>query len=154
MLVYWRWPDPATVPAVTIHRVTPTMTMDTTSTSIDSVTRLVVGQVVNAIAARDWSALMQIVDDSVVYWRPGTSDRVDGARAYVAEWQSFVKKTSALSYRPHTVLVDGDTAMVEATAEGTWQDGSPLNYSLVSVMRVAQGRLVEEREYIVPRTRA
>lgn len=126
--------------------------MDSTTSSIDNVTRHVVGQVVNAIAARDWASLGQIVDDNIIYWRPGTNDRVDGARAYVSEWQAFTQKTSELAYRPHTVMVEGDTAMVEATAEGIWQDGSPLRYSLVSVMRVANGRLAEEREYIVPRT--
>lgn len=63
-------------------------------------------------------------------------------------------QAAQLSYRPHTVLVQGDTAMVEATADGIWTDGTPLNYSLVSVLRVAAGKLVEEREYIVPRTRS
>jgi len=129
------------------------MFMDTTAQTADTVTRHVVGQVVNAIASRDWDSLARVVDDAVIYWRPGTSDRVDGAGAYIAEWKSFMQKTASISYRPHTVLVEGDTAMVEATAEGTWQNGSPLHYSLVSVLRVANGKLVEEREYIVPRTR-
>jgi ketosteroid isomerase-like protein len=129
------------------------MVMDTTAHTADTVTRHVVGQVVNAIAARDWESLSRVVDDTVIYWRPGTADRVDGARAYIAEWKAFMQKTASISYRPHTVLVEGDTAMVEATAEGTWQSGAPLHYSLVSVLRVANGKLVEEREYIVPRTR-
>jgi len=131
-----------------------TMVMDTTQTPIDAITRHVVGQVINAIAARDWDSLELTVAADMVYWRPGTSDRVDGAAGYVKQWRSFVEETSELSYRPHTVMVQGDTAMVEATAEGRWKDGSDLNYSLVTVMRVAAGRLVEEREYIVPRTRA
>ncbi|MBC7645419.1 MAG: nuclear transport factor 2 family protein [Thermoleophilia bacterium] len=131
-----------------------TMVMDTTQTPTDAITRHVVGQVINAIAARDWDSLELTVAADMVYWRPGTSDRVDGATGYVAQWRRFVEETSELSYRPHTVMVQGDTAMVEATAEGRWKDGSRLNYSLVTVMRVAGGRLVEEREYIVPRTQA
>jgi hypothetical protein len=50
------------------------------------------------------------------------------------------------------VIVEGDTAMVEASAE--WRDvnAEARRYSLVTVMRVAGGKLVEEREYIVPAT--
>jgi ketosteroid isomerase-like protein len=130
------------------------MVMDTQQVTVDVVTRHVVGQVINAIAAHDWDALAMAVDANIVYWRPGTRDRVDGVVAYVEEWRDFASRTSQLIYRPHTVLVQGDTAMVEATAEGRWLDGSPLNYSLVTVMRIAGGKLVEEREYIVPKTRA
>jgi ketosteroid isomerase-like protein len=121
-------------------------------TSADLMTRHVVGQVINSIAARDWTALAACVAPDIIYWRPGTRDRIDGAHAYVSEWKRFVESTSSLSYRPHTVLVQGDTAMVEATAEGTYADsGEPLHFSMVTVMRIAGGRLVEEREYIVPR---
>jgi ketosteroid isomerase-like protein len=130
-----------------------TMVMDTEAIPVDIVTRHVVGQVINAIAARDWDALATCVDPDIVYWRPGTNDRVDGVVEYVSEWRGFVDKTQQLSYRPHTVLVQGDTAMVEATAEGRWADGSQLEYSMITVMRVSGGKLVEEREYIVPRTR-
>jgi ketosteroid isomerase-like protein len=126
------------------------MVMDTQPISQELVTRHVVGQVVNAIAAGDWDALAVCVAPDMVYWRPGTGDRVDGMVGYVEEWRSFVASTAALQYRPHTVLVQGDTAMVEATAEGRFVDGTPLRYSMVSVLRVAGGRLVEEREYIVP----
>lgn len=128
--------------------------MDTNSTSkaaMGQVTRHVVGQVVNSIASRDWQSLMGVVAPDIVYWRPGTKDRVDGAAGYVSEWRKFIESTSKLDYRPHTVLVDGDTAMVEATAEGTYANGAPLRFSLVTVMRVEHGRLAEEREYIVPR---
>ncbi|MCW2923372.1 MAG: hypothetical protein JWM98_776, partial [Thermoleophilia bacterium] len=76
---------------------------------------------------------------------------VDGAQSYVAEWQRFVESTSRLDYRPHTVMVDGDTAMVEATADGEFAAGDPLAFSMVSIMRISGGRLAEEREYIVPR---
>ncbi len=128
------------------------MVMNPDETSTDLMTRHVVGQVINAIAARDWTSLAACVAPDVIYWRPGTRDRIDGADAYVSEWRSFVDSTSDLSYRPHTVLVQGDTAMVEATAEGTWSaSGEPLHFSMVTVMRIAGGRLVEEREYIVPR---
>src|SRR6476619_4629049 len=96
------------------------MTMDPTESSTELVTRHVVGQVINSIAARDWTSLAACVAADMVYWRPGTNDRVDGAKAYVDEWQRFVASTSRLDYRPHTVLVDGDTAMVEATAEGVY----------------------------------
>jgi ketosteroid isomerase-like protein len=128
------------------------MVMNPDETSTDLMTRHVVGQVINSIAARDWATLAACVAPEVIYWRPGTRDRIDGADAYVAEWQRFVASTSDLSYRPHTVLVQGETAMVEATAEGTWaESGEPLHFSMVTVMRIAGGRLVEEREYIVPR---
>jgi ketosteroid isomerase-like protein len=130
------------------------MVMDTQQVTVDVVTRHVVGQVINAISAEDWDALALAVDPAIVYWRPGTADRIDGVAAYVEEWRTFVRTTARLEYRPHTVLVQGDTAMVEASAEGTWLDGTPLNYSVVSVMRVAGGKLCEEREYIVPRTRS
>lgn len=115
------------------------------------VTRHVVGQVINSIAARDWTSLAACVAPDIVYWRPGTHDRIDGANAYVAEWQRFADSTSSLEYRPHTVLVEGEVAMVEATAEGRYATGEPLQFSMVSVMRVTGGRLAEEREYIVPR---
>ena len=127
------------------------MVLDSDATSAELVTRHVVGQVINAIAARDWTSLAACVAPDIIYWRPGTHDRVDGAQAYVAEWQRFVESTSQLDYRPHTVLVQGETAMVEATAEGTYASGEPLQFSMVTVMRVAGGRLAEEREYIVPR---
>ncbi|MCW2974240.1 MAG: hypothetical protein JWN72_2513 [Thermoleophilia bacterium] len=127
------------------------MVRDSDATSADQVTRHVVGQVINAIAARDWNSLAATVAPDVIYWRPGTHDRIDGAAAYVAEWQRFVDSTSALDYRPHTVLVQGETAMVEATAEGRYASGEPLFFSMVTVMRIANGRLAEEREYIVPR---
>ena len=127
------------------------MTMDPTATSTEQATRHVVGQVVNSIAARDWMSLAACVAPDIVYWRPGTQDRVDGASSYVAEWQRFVDQTSDLHYRPHTVVVQADTAVIEATAEGTYADGTPLHFSMVTLMRVAGGRLVEEREYIVPR---
>ena len=127
------------------------MVINHESSATDQLTRHVVGQVINSIAARDWTSLSACVSPEIVYWRPGTSDRIDGADAYVAEWQRFVENTSRLTYRPHTVLVDGETAMVEATAEGEYADGSPLQFSTVSIMRVSGGRLVEEREYIVPR---
>ena len=128
------------------------MVMNPTETSADLMTRHVVGQVINSIAARDWTALAACVAPEIIYWRPGTRDRIDGAEAYVAEWQRFVEQTSHLEYRPHTVLVQGETAMVEATAEGTYAaSGEPLHFSMVTVMRIADGRVVEEREYIVPR---
>jgi ketosteroid isomerase-like protein len=128
------------------------MVMNPDETSAEMMTRHVVGQVINSIAARDWNALAACVAPEIVYWRPGTHDRIDGAQAYVAEWQRFVESTSSLAYRPHTVLVDGETAMVEATAEGVYAaSGDPLHFSMVTVMRIAGGRLVEEREYIVPR---
>lgn len=126
------------------------MVMDTQPISTDVVTRHVVGQVINAIAAQDWDALAICVDPNVIYWRPGTADRVDGVVQYVQEWRRFVESTSRLNYRPHTVIAQGDTAMIEATAEGAMHDGTPIQFSMVSVMRVAAGRLVEEREYIVP----
>lgn len=125
--------------------------MNADVSSVELVTRHVVGQVVNSIAARDWTSLAACVAPDVVYWRPGTRDRVDGAAAYVQEWRRFVDSTSRLEYRPHTVLVEGDTAMIEATAVGEYAGGEPLHFSLVSVMRVVGGRLAEEREYIVPR---
>lgn len=126
--------------------------MNPDETSSELMTRHVVGQVINSIAARDWTSLAACVSPQIIYWRPGTRDRIDGADAYVAEWRRFMESTSSLAYRPHTVLVEGDTAMVEATAEGTYADsGAPLHFSMVAVMRVAGGRLVEEREYIVPR---
>jgi ketosteroid isomerase-like protein len=128
------------------------MVLDSDATSAELVTRHVVGQVINAIAARDWTSLAACVAPDIIYWRPGTHDRVDGAQAYVAEWQRFVESTSRLDYRPHTVLVQGETAMIEATAEGTYASGEPLQFSMVTVMRIAGGRLAEEREYIVPRT--
>lgn len=128
------------------------MTMDTSS-SADLVTRHVVGQVVNAIAARDWESLEAVVHPEIVYWRPGTGDRVDGAAGYVREWRKFLESAQQLVYRPHTVLVQGDTAMVEATAEWKLANGEQARYSMVTVMRIAGGRLVEEREYIVPNTR-
>lgn len=127
------------------------MSTDPDATSLELVTRHVVGQVINSIAARDWTSLAACVSPEIVYWRPGTRDRIDGAHAYVAEWRRFVESTSSLDYRPHTVLVDGEMAMVEATAEGSYPTGEPLQFSLVTVMRIAGGRLVEEREYIVPR---
>lgn len=128
------------------------MVMNPDETSADLMTRHVVGQVINSIAARDWTSLAACVAPDIIYWRPGTRDRIDGAEAYVAEWQRFVESTSRLEYRPHTVLVQGDTAMVEATAEGQYaESGEPLHFSMVTVMRVAGGRLAEEREYIVPR---
>lgn len=128
------------------------MVMNPDETSAEMMTRHVVGQVINSIAARDWTSLAACVAPEIVYWRPGTRDRIDGADAYVSEWKRFVDSTSHLEYRPHTVLVQGDNAMVEATAEGTYaQSGDPLHFSMVTVMRVAGGRLVEEREYIVPR---
>jgi len=128
------------------------MIMDTDQLATDLVTRNVVGQVINAIASRDWETLAACVAPDVVYWRPGTSDRVDGVRGYVSEWRSFVERTADLRYRPHTVLVQGDTAMVEATAEWTEPTGAPVVYSMVTIMKVVGGRLAEEREYIVPRT--
>ena len=100
------------------------MVRDSDATSADLATRHVVGQVINAIAVRDWSSLAATVAPDVIYWRPGTHDRIDGAAAYVAEWQRFVESTSALDYRPHTVLVQGETAMVEATAEGRYASAS------------------------------
>lgn len=127
------------------------MVMDPDATSAELVTRHVVGQVINSIAARDWTSLGACVAPDIVYWRPGTRDRIDGAEAYVAEWQRFVESTSRLDYRPHTVLVQGDTAMVEATADGVYATGEPLQFSMVTVMRIDGGRLAEEREYIVPR---
>lgn len=127
------------------------MTMDPQVNSAELATRHVVGQVVNSIAARDWTSLHACVAPDIIYWRPGTNDRVDGAEAYVAEWQRFVAQTSRLDYRPHTVVVQGETAVIEATAEGEYADGSPLQFSMVTMMRVAGGRLAEEREYIVPR---
>lgn len=132
-------------------RAVPTMTMDPQVNSAELATRHVVGQVVNSIAARDWTSLHACVAPDIIYWRPGTNDRVDGAEAYVAEWQRFVAQTSRLDYRPHTVVVQGETAVIEATAEGEYADGSPLQFSMVTMMRVAGGRLAEEREYIVPR---
>jgi ketosteroid isomerase-like protein len=132
----------------------PTMVMDTDSLSADVVTRSVVGQVVNAIAAGDWNALAVCVAADVVYWRPGTGDRIDGVVEYVEEWRRFVREdTTRLSYRPHSVTVQGDTGVVEASVEGALPDGTPVNYSMVSVMRVTGGKLVEEREYIVMNTR-
>lgn len=128
------------------------MVMDTESVPVDIVTRHIVGQVINAIAARDWDALAACVDANIVYWRPGTNDRIDGVVSYVREWRSFIEQAARLDYRPHTVLVQGDTAMVEATAQGTMEDGSPLDFSMITVMRIAGGKLAEEREYIVPRT--
>ncbi|MCB0880298.1 MAG: nuclear transport factor 2 family protein [Thermoleophilia bacterium] len=126
--------------------------MNPDETSAELMTRHVVGQVINSIAAQDWTSLAACVAPEIIYWRPGTRDRIDGADAYVKEWKRFADSTSNLSYRPHTVLVDGETAMVEATAEGTWsQSGEPLHFSMVTVMRISDGRLVEEREYIVPR---
>lgn len=134
------------------HPSVPTMVTDHDETSAGLMTRHVVGQVINSIAQRDWAALTACVAPDIIYWRPGTRDRIDGAHAYVAEWQRFVESTSDLRYRPHTVLVQGDTAMVEATAEGTYaENGEPLHFSMVTVMRVEGGRLAEEREYIVPR---
>lgn len=128
------------------------MVMDPEAATDELVTRHVVGQVINSIAARDWTSLGACVAPNIVYWRPGTSDRIDGADRYVAEWQRFVESTSRLDYRPHTVLVQGDTAMVEATADGEYATGEPLQFSMVTVMRIAGGRLAEEREYIVPRS--
>ena len=125
--------------------------MDPSNTSAEQATRHIVGQVINSIAARDWTSLAACVSPEIVYWRPGTRDRIDGAHAYVTEWQRFVESTSRLDYRPHTVLVEGSVAMVEATAEGEYATGEPLHFSMVPVMRIAGGRLVEEREYIVPR---
>jgi ketosteroid isomerase-like protein len=127
------------------------MVMDPEAATDELVTRHVVGQVINSIAARDWTSLAACVAPDIVYWRPGTRDRIDGAEAYVAEWQRFVESTSSLDYRPHTVLVQGDTAMVEASADGQFATGEPLHFSMVTVMRIAGGRLAEEREYIVPR---
>ena len=127
------------------------MTMHPDETSAELVTRHVVGQVINSIAARDWTSLAACVAPEIIYWRPGTRDRIDGAQAYVAEWQRFMASTSRLDYRPHTVIVDGEQAMIEATAEGEYASGEPLHFSMVTVMRIAGGRLVEEREYIVPR---
>lgn len=127
------------------------MTTHPDPASADLATRHVVGQVINSIAARDWASLAACVSPDIIYWRPGTRDRIDGAHAYVAEWQRFVESTSRLDYRPHTVLVQGDQAMVEATAEGEYSSGEPLHFSMVTVMRVSNGRLAEEREYIVPR---
>lgn len=127
------------------------MVMDPESATDELVTRHVVGQVINSIAARDWTSLAACVAPDIVYWRPGTRDRIDGAQQYVAEWQRFVESTSRLDYRPHTVLVQGDTAMVEASADGQYATGEPLRFSMVTVMRIAGGRLAEEREYIVPR---
>lgn len=127
------------------------MTMDPVASSVELTTRHVVGQVVNSIAARDWTSLAACVAPNVIYWRPGTQDRIDGAGAYVAEWQRFVESTSSLTYRPHTVVVQADTAVIEATAEGVYADGTPLNFSMVTMMRIENGRLAEEREYIVPR---
>ena len=128
------------------------MVMDPEAATDELVTRHVVGQVINSIAARDWTSLGACVAPDIVYWRPGTRDRIDGAESYVAEWQRFVESTSRLDYRPHTVLVQGDTAMVEATADGEYASGEPLQFSMVTVMRIAGGRLAEEREYIVPRS--
>lgn len=125
------------------------MVMDTDSIPGDLVTRHVVGQLINAIAAGDWKSLAVCVDPAVVYWRPGTQDRVDGVDAYVSQWKQY-RSGGNLVYRPHTVMVQGDTAMVEASASGCLANGTEFNYSLVSIMRVAGGRLVEEREYIVP----
>jgi ketosteroid isomerase-like protein len=122
------------------------------ATSTELVTRHVVGQVINSIAARDWTSLAACIAPDIVYWRPGTRDRIDGAEAYIAEWRRFVESTSRLDFRPHTVLVEGEVAMVEATADGEFATGEPLRYSMVTVMRIAGGRLAEEREYIVPRT--
>jgi ketosteroid isomerase-like protein len=121
------------------------------ATTAELMTRHVVGQVINSIAARDWTSLAACVAPDVVYWRPGTRDRIDGAHAYVGEWRTFVESTSRLDYRPHTVIVQGETAMIEATAEGEYATGEPLQFSMVTVMRIAGGRLAEEREYIVPR---
>jgi ketosteroid isomerase-like protein len=128
------------------------MVMDPEAATDELVTRHVVGQVINSIAARDWTSLAACVAPDIVYWRPGTRDRIDGAESYVAEWQRFVESTSRLEYRPHTVLVQGDTAMVEASADGQYDSGEPLQFSMVTVMRIAGGRLAEEREYIVPRS--
>ena len=133
----------------------PTMVMEPSeSLSAEVVTRSVVGQVVNAIAAADWNALAVCVAADVIYWRPGTGDRIDGVVEYVEEWRRFVRDdASRLRYRPHSVIVQGDTGVVEASVDGELPDGTVVSYSMVSVMRIASGKLVEEREYIVMNTR-
>ncbi len=125
---------------------------ETQQISPETVTRHVVGQVINSILTRDWVSLEACVDPAIVYWRPGTGDRIDGVSEYIGQWRLFLEGDSELTYRPHTVIVDGETAMIEATAEGRQGDGMPIDYSMVTVMRIAGGRLVEEREYIVPRS--
>jgi ketosteroid isomerase-like protein len=125
------------------------MVMDTDSIPGDLVTRHVVGQLINAIAAGDWKSLASCIDPAIVYWRPGTKDRIDGVDAYLAQWKQY-RNEGKLIYKAHTVMVQGDTAMVEASASGQLANGASFNYSLVSIMRIAGGRVVEEREYIVP----
>lgn len=130
-----------------------TATMDTPATSsTEATTRQVASMVVNSIAARNWDALYLSLAPDMVYWRPGTYDRLDGAEAYVNEWRRFAGGAANLRYRPHSVIVEGDRAVVEASADGHLPDGSEMSFSMVSIMRVANGRLAEEREYIVPRT--
>lgn len=129
-----------------------TTTLETDMSALESVTRHVVGQVIRAITSHDWEALAACVAPNIVYWRPGTGDRVDGAHGYLQEWQRFVGTAAKLRYLPHTFLIQGDTAMVEASAEGQGSNGKPFSFMIVSIMRVADGRVVEEREYIVPNT--
>jgi uncharacterized protein len=113
--------------------------------------------VLQAIATRDVSALLDLCADEIVFEfpfaPPGRPGRVEGKGPlgdYLAAIPSKVDLAGLSNFEMHQT-VNPDVAIVEMTATGTLKgSGEPYEQSYVVVLTARNGRIVRYRDYWNP----
>jgi ketosteroid isomerase-like protein len=108
-------------------------------------TGLKLDDVYGAIDARDWSALADLLDDEVVYDRPGYDSLV--GRDQVLHYYREVRVIASGRHELQGAVEDGDRAACWGRMRGTLRDGSAADVEFADVFTFANGRIRTRRSY-------
>jgi uncharacterized protein (TIGR02246 family) len=121
---------------------------------MSTTTRDNINNYMNAIRAGDEAALRDAFHPDATWWLPGDlpiSKTWRGRDAILGEFLGAVMSRfdgETMRFTTHTVVVDGDRAVLEWTVEGMTVDGNPYKNDYLAVFEYRDGRIAAVREYM------
>jgi ketosteroid isomerase-like protein len=118
-------------------------------------TRTVIINYLDALQSGDYEALRDSFHPGASWWLPGdlpVSRTWHGRDAILGEFLTSVMDRFApdtISFETHTVLADGDSAVIEWSVRGVGAaTGEPYKNDYLAIFEVRDGRIAAVREYM------
>ena len=111
--------------------------------------KAVVQQYWDALAARDWDAMMALLTDDAHYTDIGTPGPGGiGPEGVVARLKIGIEPLSDYKHLPGTNMIgEGDLVMTEHTEQWHFHTGEVIDHSFVSVTQLRDGKIFRWHDY-------
>ncbi|MEZ5244908.1 MAG: nuclear transport factor 2 family protein [Acidimicrobiales bacterium] len=111
--------------------------------------KAIVRQYWDALAARDWDAMMALLTDDAEYTDVGAGGRAGiGPEGVVARLKIGIESLSDYRHLPgEKMIAEGDLVMTEHTEQWHFHTGEVFDHSFVSVTELRDGKIFRWHDY-------